>query len=80
MSKSRTNTVVEDTPPAIETGAPLTISEAARALGKSPTTVARWITEGWLSYVKLPSGLVAVPRSEIDKALTVHRNNLKLES
>lgn len=67
------NQAVEEAPPAVETDPPLTISEAARALGKSPTTVARWIQEGWLPYVRLPSGLLAVPRSEITKALTVLR-------
>lgn len=69
MSKQRTD--VKEMEP-IEP--PMTISEAATALGRDRNTIARWIKDGWLSYVKLPSGLVAVPRSEIRKALTILTN------
>ena len=78
MSKSRMN-VATETPPAVETEAPLTISEAARALGKSRNTVAGWIRDGLMTYIRLPSGLLAIPRSEVTKILTILKNPMKLD-
>ena len=47
----------------------LTVSEVARRLGKSPTTVARWIAEGWIPAIRLPSRLWAVRESEVNRVL-----------
>lgn len=58
---------------------PLTISEAAAAMGRDRGTIARWIKDGWLSYVKLPSGLIAVPRSEIRDALKKLTNKPRVD-
>lgn len=78
MSKSRTNAAIE-APPVVETEAPLTISEAARALGKNRNTVAGWIRDGLMAYIRLPSGLPAIPRSEVTKILTILKNPMKLD-
>jgi len=48
----------------------LSTGEAAAALEVSPQTVRRWIANGQLSVVQLPSGVFRIPRSEIERILT----------
>lgn len=43
----------------------LTISRASELLSVHPGTLRRWIRKGQLSAVRLPSGGVRVPASEI---------------
>lgn len=47
----------------------LTLADVGRQLGRSPQTIARWIDDGLLSAVRLPSGLRVVRRSEVNKFL-----------
>lgn len=56
-------------PPTHEDDPLMTQSEVARALGKSPQTIGRWIADGLLAFTKLPSGLPVVRRSEVNKFL-----------
>lgn len=48
---------------------PLTLSEVGRMVGKHRETVRRWITDGLLTAVRLPTGLYGVRRSEVMKFL-----------
>ncbi len=47
----------------------LTLADVGRQLGRSPQTISRWINDGLLSAVRLPSGLRVVRRSEVNKFL-----------
>lgn len=47
----------------------ITMSEAARALNKHPATVRRWIIDGLLTAVRMPSGIFALRKSELNKFL-----------
>ena len=49
----------------------LSLSEAARMMGKSSGTVGRWIHDGLLECIRMPSGLRGVRRSEVNKFLGV---------
>lgn len=62
MSKLRTATVDE-------ADAPLNLSEVARLCGKTQPTIKRWIIDGLLTAIRMPSGLYGVRRSEIQKFL-----------
>jgi len=48
----------------------LTPSEVARQIGKSPSTVGRWIREGTLAAHRNPKGQWGVRRSEMNKWLS----------
>lgn len=43
----------------------LTASEAATALRLNPRTIRRWIAEGKLEAIRLPSGRVRIPLAAI---------------
>ena len=47
----------------------LSLSEVARQIGVSPSTVGRWCTDGLLVPVRRPSGLRAVRQSEVNRFL-----------
>lgn len=47
----------------------ITMAEAARALNKSPQTVARWIQDGLLNAVRMPTGIFHLRKSELNKFL-----------
>lgn len=47
----------------------LTITEVARQLGKSHTTIARWIQDGLLVAVMQPGGRVSVRKSQVNQFL-----------
>ncbi|HHM13051.1 MAG TPA: helix-turn-helix domain-containing protein [Planctomycetaceae bacterium] len=47
----------------------MTLTDVAKQLGRSPQTIARWINDGLLSAIRLPSGLRVVRRSEVNKFL-----------
>jgi excisionase family DNA binding protein len=51
----------------------LTISEVAQELKVSEITVYRWIKQKKLLYVKLPSGRIRIPSSEIERLLVESR-------
>lgn len=64
MSKSRTKE-----PPTHQEDPLLSISEVGRQLGKSPQTIARWVLDGLLAAIRMPSGLMGVRKSEVNKFL-----------
>ncbi len=45
----------------------MTLSEVARRIGKSTTTVSRWAKEGLLPAIRLPSGLPGVTEAVFDE-------------
>lgn len=45
----------------------LTYSEAGRLVGKSHTTMRRWVNEGLLRAQRDPSGLSRIRRSELER-------------
>lgn len=47
----------------------LTPSEVGRRLGKTHTTIMRWIEDGLLEAIELPSGLRAVRASQVNAIL-----------
>lgn len=47
----------------------LTTSQAATALNIHPKTVRRWIDEGRMAAVQLPSGHWRIARTEVDRLL-----------
>ena len=47
----------------------ITTSEAARMLGVSRATVARWIKLGQLPAVRLPSGVYRIHRDVVERML-----------
>jgi excisionase family DNA binding protein len=57
-------------PPTHQDDPLLTPSEVGRQLGKSPNTIVNWIRDGLLNAVRMPSGLWAVRKSEVNKLLT----------
>jgi hypothetical protein len=57
----------------------LTLSEVGRAMNKSPQTIKRWVMDGLLRAVRLPSGLPAVRRSEVNKFLGGSALDIQLE-
>jgi excisionase family DNA binding protein len=86
MSKARTS--AERQPPingtAVATATAegdrfLNLSEVARACSKSHTTIRRWIQDGLLTAVRMPSGLYAVRRSEVNKFLGASALNVHID-
>lgn len=65
---NRTNRT-NDNPPTHVEDPLLGFSEVARHLGKSHTTIARWVQDGLLTAVRQPGGRWAVRKSEINKFL-----------
>jgi excisionase family DNA binding protein len=57
----------------------LNLSEVARACSKSHTTIRRWIQDGLLTAVRMPSGLYAVRRSEVNKFLGASALNVHID-
>lgn len=47
----------------------LTLSAVARELGKSQTTIHRWVQDGLLEAVRQPSGLFAIRKSVVNRFL-----------
>lgn len=47
----------------------LTTGEVAAALSVDPETVRRWVKDGKLRAVELPSGVLRFKRSDIDRIL-----------
>jgi len=43
--------------------------EVARMLGVDRHTVVKWIKEGWIKAVRLPSGRYRIPESEVRRIL-----------
>jgi len=43
--------------------------EVARMLGVDRHTVDKWIKEGWIKAVRLPSGRYRIPESEVRRIL-----------
>lgn len=54
----------------------LSMREAAEMLGKNPTTISRWCSEGVMPYIRLPSGLYRVRRSHVMHILELRENDL----
>lgn len=48
----------------------LTVPEAAERLDVHPATLRRWIADGNVAIITLPSGRRRVPAAEIDRILT----------
>lgn len=59
----------ENDPPTHQEDPILTLSEVGRQLGKSFDTINRWCRDGLLQYVRMPSGLFGVRKSEVNKFL-----------
>lgn len=59
------------TPVSSEDDPILTMTECARRFGKTQQTVGRWIQEGLLECVKMPSGLRGVRQSAVNRFLGV---------
>jgi predicted site-specific integrase-resolvase len=57
----------------------LNLSEVARQVGKSPQTIGRWVQDGLLKAIRLPSGLMAVRKSEINAFLGDSALNTQVE-
>lgn len=47
----------------------LTLADVGRQIGKTRATISNWVRDGLLEAVRLPSGLPAVRRSEVNKLL-----------
>lgn len=47
----------------------LTVQQFADALGYSPSTVRRWVTEGKIRHLRSPGGTVRIPRTALDDIL-----------
>ncbi|MGH9931694.1 MAG: hypothetical protein ACREA9_21030 [Pyrinomonadaceae bacterium] len=47
----------------------ITMATAGRALNKHPSTIARWIKDGLLNAIRMPSGIFGLRRSELNKFL-----------
>lgn len=67
--KLATKTTAEQSPPTHKEDPLLTITEVAERLGKSHTTIRRWIDDGLLPAVRMPSGLFNVRQSEANRFL-----------
>lgn len=48
----------------------LTLTEAARQIGKHRTTIARWINDGIIKAGKHPSGVPGIRQSQVDQILS----------
>ena len=48
----------------------LSPSEVGRRLGKHPSTILRWIEDGLLQAIRLPSGLWVVRASQVNQILS----------
>lgn len=48
----------------------LTIEQAADIIGVHPRTLTRWVTDGALKAVRLPSGRYRIQRADLDAFLT----------
>lgn len=68
MSKSKQTELVTD-PPTHKEDPMLTLSDVARQLGKSHTTIARWVQDGLLKAVMLPGGRMAIRKSVVNQFL-----------
>ena len=62
-----------------EDDAPMNLSEIARACGKSPQTIKRWIMDGLLRGVRMPTGLYGVRKSELRKFLGASALQTKID-
>lgn len=60
---------MQDHPPTHEDDPILTVTDVARQLGKSHTTISRWVNDGLLVAIRQPSGLWGIRRSEVNKFL-----------
>ena len=58
-------------PPTHEDDPILTLTEVAERLGKHRRTAGRWITEKMLPGVRMPSGIIGVRESHVNKLLQV---------
>lgn len=47
----------------------LTLGEVARRLGKHRSTIARWVDDGLLEVIRMPSGLPHVRASQVNQLL-----------
>ena len=47
----------------------LPLSAAARQIGKHPSTLKRWVLEGLIVAVQLPSGRFQIRQSQVDRYL-----------
>jgi len=56
-------------PPTHDEDPLLTISEVARQIGKHPSTISRWVSDGLLQAIRMPSGLPAVRKSDLNAFL-----------
>ena len=43
--------------------------EVAKILGVDRHTVVKWVKEGWIRAIRLPSGRYRIPESEVKKIL-----------
>lgn len=55
----------------------LTPEEVGRRLGKSGTTIRRWINDGLLDYVQNPKGLPGVRQSDVNRYLAACSGPMK---
>lgn len=47
----------------------LTVRQVAEIVCKHPSTVSRWVTDGLLQCIRLPSGIPAIAESEVRKLI-----------
>lgn len=47
-----------------------TVAEVAGLLKVTPKTVTRWIASGEVSAYRLPSGMLRIPKSEVEQLLS----------
>jgi len=67
MGKRRTGG--NERPPTHAEDPILSLREAAEQFGKSSQTVGRWIHDGLLRVIRLPSGMPGVRQSDVDAFL-----------
>lgn len=53
--------------------------DAANMLGHHPVTIGRWVKCGRMKGVVMPSGLLMIRQSEIDKWLTNEKTDLEID-
>lgn len=58
---------------------PIGVCEVARQLGKSPQTITRWIKDGLLEAIRLPSGMWGVKRKTLNSILRLTPINKQVE-
>lgn len=56
-------------PPTHDEDPLLTLEEVARQIGKTGPTIGRWVNDGLLECIRLPSGLRAVRQSTVNAFL-----------